>query len=396
MAILQEIFQPESLASIMEQADRAEYVMEAVRGRLLAPNSKKEPPRFNATQLATLCEIDRSAITYRLTKDDLPKGQMNESGNRREFSLQELHAWVREYRRKLLRPEGADAVCIAVANFKGGVGKTTTTMTLAQGLSIKGHRVLVVDSDPQGSLTTLFGILPATEVREEDTILPVCAGTEQSITPAIRKSYWDGIDIVSAAPLLYSAEFLLPSRQMRDEGFEFWAVLNLALDEARQEYDIILIDTPPALSFVTINAIMAADGLLMPLPPNALAVASAAQFWRLFSDLAGGLVEQRGVTKDFDFVRVLITQVKMRGNDDTVDAVKDWIHKTYEGKVMSAEIPETKAAETSAASFGTIYDEAAKSMIDPRTFKRALSAFDQATDQIEALVRASWQRQLAG
>lgn len=395
MTILQEILKPESLASIMEQADRAEFLMEAVRGKLLAPENKKEAPRFNATQLAALCDVDRNAISYRLTKGDLPKGVMNESGNRREFSLEEAQVWVREYRAKFLKPPKADAVCIAVANFKGGVGKTTTTMTLAQGLSCKGHKVLVVDCDPQGSLTTLFGILPATEVREEDTILPVCVGAEQSITPAIRKSYWHGMDVVSAAPLLYAAEFTLPSRQMKDDSFQFWDVLNVALDEARSEYDIILLDTPPSLSYVTINAIFASDGLLMPLPPNALAVASAAQFWRLFSDLAGGLVEQRGVTKEFDFVRVLVTQVKTRGNDDATMAIKDWIHKTYEGKVMSAEIPETKATETSAASFGTIYDESSKSMIDPRTYKRAISAYDQATDQIEALVRASWQRQQA-
>jgi hypothetical protein len=83
MAILDEILlQPESLASIMEQADRAEFMMEAVRGKLLAPDSKKESPRFNATQLAALCDVDRNAISYRLTKDDhLPKGQINESGN---------------------------------------------------------------------------------------------------------------------------------------------------------------------------------------------------------------------------------------------------------------------------------------------------------------------------
>lgn len=395
MTILQELQTTETLASIMEQADRAEFMMEAVRGKLLAPNSKKESPRFNATQLAALCDVDRNAISYRLTKNDLPKGQMNESGNRREFSLEETQAWVREYRASHLKPQGSDAVCMAVVNFKGGVGKTTTTMTLAQGLSCKGHKVCVVDCDPQGSLTTLFGILPATEVQEEDTILPVCLGTEQSIASAIRSSYWHGIDVVSAAPLLYAAEFTLPSRQMRDESFRFWDVLNMALDEVRNDYDIILIDTPPALSYVTINSIFAADGLLMPLPPNALAVASAAQFWRLFSDLAGGLVEQRGVSKEFDFVRVLITQVKARGNDDTMTAVKDWIHKTYEGRVMAAEIPETKATETSAASFGTIYDETAKSMIDPRTYKRALSAYEQACDQIESLVRASWQRQQA-
>lgn len=400
MAILEEILlQPESLASIMEQADRAEFMMEAVRGKLLAPDSRKESPRFNATQLAALCDVDRNAIAYRLTKDDhLPKGRINESGNRREFALSEVHAWVREYRAAYLKPAGDDAVCIALTNFKGGVGKTTSTMTLGQGLTLKGHRVLVVDCDPQGSLTTLFGILPATEVSEEDTILPVCMGTEQSISGAIRESYWHGIDVVAAAPLLFAAEFALPARQMRDPTFRFWDVLNMALDEVRQDYDVILIDTPPALSYVTINAIMASDGILMPLPPNALAVASAAQFWRLFSDLAAQLVEQRGVTKEFDFVRVLMTQVKVRGkieDDDTITAVKDWIYKTYEGKVLSVEIPETKATETSAANFGTVYDESPKlkGMIDPRTYKRALSAYDQVTEQMEALIRAAWQRQ---
>lgn len=400
MAILEEILlQPESLASIMEQADRAEFMMEAVRGKLLAPDSRKESPRFNATQLAALCNVDRNAIAYRLTKDDhLPKGRINESGNRREFALSEVHAWVREYRAAYLKPAGDDAVCIAMTNFKGGVGKTTTTMTLGQGLSLKGHKVLVVDCDPQGSLTTLFGILPATEVGDEDTILPVCMGTEQSISGAIRESYWHGIDVVAAAPLLFAAEFALPARQMRDPAFQFWDVLNMALDEVRQDYDVILIDTPPALSYVTINAIMSSDGILMPLPPNALAVASAAQFWRLFSDLAAQLVEQRGVTKEFDFVRVLMTQVKVRGkieDDDTITAVKDWIYKTYEGKVLSVEIPETKATETSAANFGTVYDESPKlkGMIDPRTYKRALSAYDQVTEQMEALIRAAWQRQ---
>lgn len=395
MASLDELILPkESLATIMEQADRAEYMMEQVRGKLLAPNSQKLSPRFNATQLAVMCEVDRNAISYRLTKGDLPKGQTNASGNRREFTLEEVHQWVREYRSSSLKPKGADAFVIAVTNFKGGVGKTTTTMTLAQGLSLKGHRPLIVDCDAQGSLTTLTGRIPATEVDDEDTILPICLGEEQSISGAIRETYWHGIDIVAAAPLLYAAEFALPARAMedKDEKFRFWDVLNMALDDARQEYDIILIDTPPALSYVTINAIMAADGLLIPLPPDALAVASAAQFWRLFSDLAAQLVEKRSVTKEFDFVRVLQTMVKARGNDDTVLAVKDWIKKTYGEKVMSAEIHETKAAETSAANFGTIYDQEARGMMDPRTYKRALTDYDLATEEIEALVRSVWRR----
>lgn len=393
MAIIQELMlKPESLSDIIEQAERASYMMTAIRGALLAPENRKTAPTFNATQLAALCDVDRNQIVYRIGKGDLPVGKINESGNRREFSLAETLPWVREYRAKQLRPEGAEAVCIAVANFKGGVGKTTTAMTLAQGLSLKGHRVLVIDCDPQGSLTTLFGILPDTEVDDEHTILPVCLGLETSIEPAIQSTYWSGLDLVCAAPLLFAAEFGLPARQMNEEGFEFWNVLNVALDDIRDRYDVIIIDTPPALSYVTINALMASDGILMPLPPNALDAASAAQFWRLFSDLAGQLVEQRGVTKEFDFVRVLLTRVDSQ--DSTAATVRDWINKTYEGKVLPAEIPKTTVAASSSAEFGTIYD-VGKYEGNQRTYKRALDAYDRVTELLEEIIRATWRRHIS-
>lgn len=393
MAIIQEmLLKPESLSDIMEQADRAGYMMSEVRGALLAPENRKVAPTFNATQLATLCGVDRNQIVYRIGKADLPAGKINESGNRREFSLAETLPWVREYRAKQLRPKGAEAVCIAVANFKGGVGKTTTAMTLAQGLTLKGHRVLVLDCDPQGSLTTLFGILPDTEVDEDKTILPVLLGLETSIRPAIQSTYWSDLDLVCAAPLLFAAEFGLPARQMNEAGFEFWNVLNVAIDDVRGLYDVIIIDTPPALSYVTINALMASDGILMPLPPNALDAASAAQFWRLFSDLAGSLVEQRGVTKEFDFVRVLLTRVD--GQDVTTGTVRDWISKTYEGKVLPAEIPKTTVASSSSAEFGTVYD-VGKYEGNQRTYKRALDAYDRVGELLEEIIRATWRRQIA-
>ena len=376
----------------MEQADRAGYMMSEVRGALLAPENRKTPPTFNATQLAALCDVDRNQIIYRIGKGDLPIGKINEGGNRREFTLEEVLPWIREYRAKQLRPKGAEAVCIAVANFKGGVGKTTTAMTLAQGLTLKGHRVLVIDCDPQGSLTTLFGILPDTEVEETQTILPVCLGMETSIKSAIQPTYWNGLDLVCAAPLLFAAEFGLPARQMREDGFEFWNVLNVGLDDVRDGYDVIIIDTPPSLSYVTINALMASDGILMPLPPNALDAASAAQFWRLFSDLAGQLVEQRGVTKEFDFVRVLLTRVD--NQDVTTATVRDWISKTYEGKVLPAEIPKTTVASSSSAEFGTVYD-VGKYEGNQRTYKRALDAYDRVNELFEEIIRATWRRHLS-
>lgn len=383
---------PESLADVMTQADKASYMMNAVRGALLAPENKKSAPHFNTTELAALCEADRSQIVYRSSKGDLPAGTINTSGNRRSFTLEESMPWIREFRVSRLRPDGAHAVCISVANFKGGVGKTTTTMTLAQGLALKGHKVLVLDCDPQGSLTTLFGILPDTEVDETQTILSVCLGQESSIAPAIQSTYWPGLDLVCAAPLLFAAEFALPARQMREANFEFWNVLNQALGDVRDQYDVIIIDTPPALSYVTINALMASDGILMPLPPNALDAASAAQFWRLFSDLAGQLVEQRGVTKNFDFVRVLLTRVD--NQDSTTATIRDWINKTYEGKVLPAEIPKTTVASSSSAEFGTVYD-VAKYEGNQKTYKRARDAYERVAELMEEVIRATWRRQLS-
>lgn len=379
------------LAAVSEQAERAVDMMSQIRAAMLSPTSRKTAPLINLSQLAVMLGIEKGSITHRMSRGDLPSGQLNSSRSRREFSLAEARTWVREYHKERLRPAGAEAVTISIGNFKGGVGKTTTAMTLAQGLSLLGHKVLAIDTDPQGSLTTLFGILPDTEVQERDTILPLAMGAETSIRYAIRPTYWDGIDLVAAAPVLFGAEFALPARQTQEPGFEFWNVLNYGIDDIRSDYDVIIIDTPPSLSYTTINAFMASNGIVMPLPPNALDFASAAQFWSLFSDLSNELLTQRGLDKEFDFIHILLSRVD--SSDTTANIVRQWIQSTYAEKVLPVEIPKTAVTATSSAEFGTAYD-ISRYDGSVKTFKRARDAYDLFVNYVEGSVRAVWRKEV--
>jgi len=378
----------QSLGDIEAQAARIAAMMSAIRSTMLSPTSAKKAPSVSAAQLAQMCGVDKSKIAYRLSRGGLPEGQM--AGNRREWTMEEARVWVRDLRASHMRPADAAGTTITVANFKGGVAKTTTAVTLAQGMSMRGHRVLLLDLDPQGSATTLFGVLPDAEVEQEHTALPLFSGIEEDLSYAIRPSYWPGIDIVCAAPLLFGAEFALPARQTRDAGFEFWRCLDRGLDQARSDYDVIVIDTPPALSYVTINALMAADGVLMPLPPSALDFASSAQFWDLFSDLCNQLILSRGQDKTFEFIDVLLSRVESA--DAASSVVRQWVMQGYGEKVLPIEIPKTAVAATASAEFGTVFD-LPRGAMNAKTFSRARDAYDRMCELIEQQVQAVWASQ---
>ena len=377
------------MARIAAIAARANTMVEQVRSRLLAPDSRKVSPNYSTAQLAALCGLDKAQVAYRLTKGDLPAGRLTPSGAKREFSLSELRAWTRSYRTERMRPAGKKAVTIAVGNFKGGVAKTTSAMILAQGFSRLGHRVLAIDTDPQGSLTTLHGLLPEAEITEDMTICPLCDGRAEDIRYAIRSTYWDGIDLVAAAPFLFSAEFALPARQMREHGHRFWNVLNAGLDSVRDLYDVIIIDTPPSLSYVTINALWAANGIIVPVPPSGLDFASSAQFWSLLADLGGNLDNEKhgGARKHFDFLHVLLSRVDP--HDPAAPVVRQWIQSTYGEYMLPVEIPRTNVTTNTAAEFATVYD-LQKYEGAAKTFKRAADAYDRFVELVEQSVIETW------
>lgn len=347
----------------------------------------KSAPNVSSTDLCALCGIEKHAMTYRLTKGELPHGTLSSAGHRRSFTIAEAREWVRAHRTPALRPAGKPGCVVALGNFKGGSTKTTTAMTLAQGLSLRGHSVLAIDMDPQASMTQLFGILSDAEVDENETLANLFLGDESLVDYAIKPSYWSGIDLIPASSSLFNAEFALPARQMKDRQFQFWDVLNSALAEARQRYDVIVVDTPPALSYLTINAFLAADGLVVPVPPGSLDFASSAHFWALFGDLARGLESKSGVAKTYDFIHVLLSRVNTQ--DAASGLVRQWIAEVYGDKVLPVVIPQSAVTSFASAMFGTVYD-LEKYEGSRKTFERAKEAYDAFCDLIEHSIQQFW------
>jgi chromosome partitioning protein len=159
-------------------------------------------------------------------------------------------------------------------------------------------------------------------------------------------------------------------------------------------YDVIVIDTPPALSYVTINGLWAADGIVVPVPPSGLDFASSAQFWSLLADLGGNLdkQEQAGVRKVFDFLHVLLSRVDQA--DAASPAVRQWIQATYGEFVLPVEIPKTSVTSNKAAEFATVYD-VQKYDGSAKTYKRAVDAYDRFVDLIEESVVEAWRTRRA-
>jgi chromosome partitioning protein len=381
-----------TIADLAAMRTRAHDVVSQNRAAAAAPSAQKVPPEFNSSQVAELCGIDRNKLEHRRRKGGLPDGR--EDTRRRMFTLKEAQEWVAEYRKLKLRrgcvPKGAKpkAAVITVGNFKGGVGKSTTAATIAQGLSLRGHKILVIDTDPQGSLTSLMGVAPET-LEDEDTILTVASGDATSLADAIRPTYWSNIHLVGAAPRISGAQFHLPARAQRD-GMKFWSALSSGLDEdIRDLYDVVIIDTPPALDYLTINAFFAADILFVPLPPSAMDFVSSTQFWDLFVDLNEEFAEY-GMNKEYSFVNVLLSRVDT--NDSAATLVREWITEAYGKHVLPVEIPTTAAAKTAAAEFGTAYD-ATVAQQSARTYRRAFEAYERLVEITEDQLQRVWQSQ---
>ncbi|MCY1202594.1 plasmid partitioning protein RepA [compost metagenome] len=350
-----------TLAEISDFADVVtDYAVE-LRDQILAPRPRKTAPMFSTSEIAELCGLSRQQVLHMAKNSDgvLPEGQT--VGRGRTFTLAEARNWVQQvsdiYQTPLVAgPSDFEGKIIITSQLKGGSAKTTTTMCLAQGLSLRGRKVLVVDLDPQASLSELCGLYAEKEVFADDSILPFIYNqdVEGGLEAKLQSTYWDGLDVIPAHTELVGAEYHLPAMQMKVPGFKFWQVLRDGLQPLRKKYDYIILDTSPSLSYLNLNALMAADAMVMPMVPENLDFFSSLSFWRLFSDVAKSFMRFEA-DKKYDFVSVLLTRVNY-GPTSAAPVVRTWAQGAYRHWLAPFEVPASSVTSSGALAFTTVFD----------------------------------------
>ena len=210
---------------------------------------------------------------------------------------------------------------IAIANQKGGVGKTTTSINLSACLADKGKKVLVIDTDPQGNTTSGFGV----EKNELDnTIYELILG-ECSIRDCIINNVTDNVSLLPANVNLAAAEIELIGVDKKEY------ILKNEVDYVKDEYDFIIIDCPPSLNMLTINAMTTADSVLVPIQCEYYALEGLSQLIHTVN-----LVKKR-LNPDLDMEGVVFTMYDARTNLST--QVVENVKQNLKQKVFNTMIP---------------------------------------------------------
>lgn len=371
--------------------------LQALREKLFPPEAKKQLRRFSSGEAAKLIGVTDSYLRHLSTIGEGPEPEKT-VGGRRAYTLDQIHA-LRQHLAKAkasylpTRVGNEHLQIIAVTNFKGGSGKTTTAAHLAQYFALRGYRVLAVDLDPQASLSALFGYQPEFDVAENQTLYGAIRydSAQRSLCDIVRPTYFAGLDLIPANLELHEFEHDTPkilADSGRDPSDLFFARVSSALRSVDDRYDLIVIDCPPQLGFLTLSALCAATSVLITVHPQMLDIASMNQFLAMASDLLA-VVRDAGGNLDYDWVRYLFTRYEP--NDGPQAQIVAFLRNLFGERVLTAMMVKSTAISDAGLSKQTIY-EAARESMNRQTYDRAVEAMDDVNRETERLVRQAWGR----
>lgn len=381
------------VSQIGDLADAGERMIERLRRKAFLPESRKGLNiRFGIAEAAQLLGCSTNRI--RMAEDDgrLPPAPASETGRRLGYTVEELL-----HMREVLGASPARApldvpAVIAVQNFKGGVGKSTVTTHLAHYLGVHGYRVLVVDCDSQATTTTLFGFNPHFNITRGETLYPYLSiePTQADLLYAVKRTPWPNVDLIPSNLELFDVEYELAAAG--SDGGSVLAArfrkLKQGLADLARQYDIVLLDPPPALGTISLAVMQAANALLVPLAATTPDFCSTVQFLSMMDQVLAQLAGA-GIEVDYSFVRLICS--KFDGNDPSHAMVRAIMEQSFGPALLPVPILESAEISHAAMRMMTVY-ELEKPIGTPKTHKRSRANLDEAMRQVEQLVRQSWGR----
>jgi chromosome partitioning protein len=355
-----------------------------VRQLSIAPDAMKGLRRFSLAEASEMTGIPKATL-QRHAVGSYEHGRL---------SLETIHQVQAKLGKSPRRPEGVAPFVLSSLFLKGGVGKTTTAFHIAQYFSRRGYRVIAADLDPQGSLTYLYGLIPDAEVMADDTAEPFLVGDADGddLRANIRPTNWPGMRLLPGASALHSVDVGI-ARGMREiPGFHPWLRGKALVQElAASDVDIIVIDTPPALSWTTLNVLWACDGIVSPMDPTLLSVASATEFSNLIVESIDAFERASEEKKIWDLFMVVLNNVDAGDPDHEVFA--GHIRSMFAPHVAPVNIPHARVVSKVQARLWSVYEATPKDF-DGRSLRRLRDAYDQLGRKLEGMIQATWMKRI--
>lgn len=356
--------------------------------------------KFTSGEAAKLIGVDDSYLRQLALEGKGPQVEVL-ANNRRLYSANDIHeirhllAKTGKAGRKYLkhRSEHEHLQVISCVNFKGGSAKTTTCAHLAQYLALHGYRVLAIDLDPQASLTALHGYQPELDVGANQSLYGTIRYLEEErVNPAdvIRKTYIPGLDLIPAHLELMEFEHETPKVLVDKKGAHvpFFHRIGVALADVADDYDVVLIDCPPQLGFLTLSALSASTALVITVHPQMLDLMSMSQFLNMASELLGA-VRDAGGSAEYDWLRYLPTRYD--ASDKSQESMLTFMREQFGEDVCKNVMVKSAAISDAGIAKQTIY-EPKRDSFSRSTIDRALEVMNSVNAEIEEQIMMAWGR----